>query len=60
MDLHHLRYIAAAARSGSLRAAANEFNVKQPIVSKRIKEVEDELGVRLFERSTAGARLTPP
>jgi DNA-binding transcriptional LysR family regulator len=58
MDLRHLRYIVAAARNGSFSAAANEFNVGQPIVSKRIKEVEDELGVRLFERSTAGARLT--
>jgi DNA-binding transcriptional LysR family regulator len=57
MDLRHLRYIVAAARNGSFRAAANELNVTQPIVSKR-KEVEDELGVRLFERSTAGARLT--
>jgi DNA-binding transcriptional LysR family regulator len=58
MDLRHLRYIVAAARNGSFSAAANEFNVRQPIVSKRIKEVEEELGVRLFERSTAGARLT--
>jgi DNA-binding transcriptional LysR family regulator len=58
MDLRHLRYIVAAARNGSFSAAANEFNVRQPIVSKRIKEIEEELGVRLFERSTAGARLT--
>jgi DNA-binding transcriptional LysR family regulator len=58
MDLRHLRYIVAAARNGSFSAAANEFNVRQPIVSKRIKEVEEELGVRLFERSTAGAQLT--
>ncbi len=60
MDLRHLRYIVASARCGSFSAAANEFNVRQPIVSKRIKEVEGKLGVRLFERSTAGARLTLP
>lgn len=59
MDLRHLRYIVASARNGSFSAAAHEFNVRQPIVSKRIKEVEDELGVMLFGRSTAGARLTP-
>jgi DNA-binding transcriptional LysR family regulator len=58
MDLRHLRYIVASVHYGSFSAAANEFNVRQPIVSKRVKEVEDELGVRLFERSTAGARLT--
>lgn len=54
-----MRYIVASARYGSFSAAAHEFNVRQPIVSKRIKEAEQELGVRLFERSTAGARLTP-
>lgn len=59
MDLRHLRYIVASARNGSFSAAAHEFNVRQPIVSKRIKEVEDELEVKLFVRSTAGARLTP-
>lgn len=58
MDLRHLRYIVATARNGSFSAAAYELNVRQPIVSKRIKEVEDELGVVLFVRSTAGARLT--
>lgn len=54
-----MRYIVAAARNGSFSAAANEFNVRQPIISKRIKEAEDELKVKLFVRSTAGARLTP-
>jgi DNA-binding transcriptional LysR family regulator len=59
LDLRHLRYIVASARNGSFSAAAHEFNVRQPIISKRIKEVEDELRVTLFGRSTAGARLTP-
>ncbi len=60
MDLRHLRYIVASARNGSFSAAGLELNVRQPIVSKRIKEVEEELGgVALFDRSTAGARLTP-
>jgi len=60
MDLRHLRYIVASARNGSFSAAAAyEFNVRQPIVSKRIKEAEVELKVKLFDRSTAGARLTP-
>lgn len=59
MDLRHLRYIVASARNGSFSAAAYEFNVRQPIISKRIKEAEAELQVTLFIRSTAGARLTP-
>lgn len=59
MDLRHLRFIVASARNGSFSAAAHEFNVRQPIVSKRIKQVEEELKVQLFDRTTAGARLTP-
>lgn len=59
MELRHLRYIVASARNGSFSAAAHEFNVRQPIISKRIKEAEDELRVTLFGRSTAGAHLTP-
>jgi DNA-binding transcriptional LysR family regulator len=59
VELRHLRYIVASARNGSFSAAAYEFNVRQPIISKRIKEAEDELHVALFFRSTAGARLTP-
>ena len=59
VELRHLQYIVASARNGSFSAAANELNVRQPIVSKRIKRLEDELGVILFDRSTSGARLTP-
>ncbi|MBN8931424.1 MAG: LysR family transcriptional regulator [Rhizobium pusense] len=59
MELRHLQYIVASARNGSFSAAANELNVRQPIVSKRIKEVEDELGIPLFDRASTGARLTP-
>ena len=58
MDLRHLRYIIASARNGSFSAAAQELNVRQPIVSKRVKEVEDEFGVCLFDRSKSGASLT--
>lgn len=59
MDLRHLHYIVVSARNGSFTAAANELNVRQPIVSKRVKEVEEELGVALFDRASTGARLTP-
>lgn len=59
MEIRHLRYIIASARNGSFSAAAHELNVRQPIVSKRIKEVEDEFDTQLFDRSTSGARLTP-
>jgi len=59
MDLRHLRYVVAAARNGSFSAAGHELNVRQPIISKRIRALEDELGVSLFDRATSGAWLTP-
>lgn len=59
MDLRHFRYVVAAARNGSFSAAGHELNVRQPIISKRIRALEDELGVFLFDRATSSARLTP-
>ncbi|WP_223252478.1 LysR family transcriptional regulator [Paracoccus mutanolyticus] len=59
MNLRHLRFVVATARNGSFSAAALELKVQQPIVSRRIRELEEELGVALFDRSTAGAKLTP-
>ncbi|ASY73852.1 helix-turn-helix domain-containing protein [Sinorhizobium fredii] len=59
MDLRHLRYVVAAARNGSFSAAGHELNVRQAIISKRIRELEDELGIFLFDRATSGARLPP-
>lgn len=48
----------AAARSGSCGAAAREFNVTQPSISRNIAQLEEQLGVRLFVRSPAGLTLT--
>lgn len=59
MEIAHLRYVVAAADHSSFRRAAAALNITQPTLSKRIREVEDRLGVLLFERSTGGAALTP-
>ncbi len=59
MDLRHLRCVVVAARNTNFNAAGHELNVRQPIISKRIRELEDELGVFLFDRAISGARLTP-
>lgn len=59
VDVPHLRYVAAAAEHRSFRRAATALNVTQPTLSKRIRELEDRLGVLLFERSPGGACLTP-
>jgi DNA-binding transcriptional LysR family regulator len=55
----HLRYVVAAADHSSFRRAATALNITQPTLSKRIRELEDGLGVLLFARSTGGAELTP-
>lgn len=49
----------AAARTGSFSAAAREFNVTQPSISRSVAQLEDQLGVRLFQRTPQGITLTP-
>ncbi|MQY42611.1 LysR family transcriptional regulator [Epibacterium sp. SM1969] len=49
----------AAVRHGTLSAAAQELNVSQPAVSRRIAALEQDLGCRLFDRSHRPVRLTP-
>lgn len=49
----------AAARAGSFTAAAAEFNVTQPSVSRSIAQLEAALGLKLFTRGARGLTLTP-
>src|SRR5271168_530934 len=49
----------AAARAGTCSAAAREFNLTQPSVSRNIAQLERHLGVALFTRSPVGLELTP-
>ncbi|WP_405142078.1 LysR family transcriptional regulator [Sphaerisporangium sp. NBC_01403] len=58
MDLRQLRYFRAIARTRSFStAAAGEF-VVQSALSQQIRKLEDELGIKLFERTTRSVRLT--
>lgn len=54
-----LRYFAAVAQEGNLTRAAERLFVSQPALTKQIRQLESQLGVRLFTRSRAGMRLTP-
>lgn len=58
IGISHLRYFIVSAERGSFRRAATMLNVSQPTLSKRIRELEEHLGVSLFLRSTVGAQLT--
>ena len=59
MELRHLRYYVGVAEALSFRAAAENLHVSAPALSKQIKELEGELGVRLLDRDTQRVRLTP-
>lgn len=58
IDLGHLAYVVAAAEQRSFSRAAGRFNVKQSTLSQKVARLEDQLGFRLFERTTRGARPT--
>ena len=59
MDVTDLKVVDAVARHGSMKKAASELNTVQSNVSARIRSLEDELGVALFQRSARGVQVTP-
>ena len=58
MDLRDLRYFVVIADCGSILAASEQLHIAQPSLSIRIKGLEQELGVSLFERRPRGVTLT--
>lgn len=59
MELYQLRTFVAVAREGRLSRAAESLFTSQPAVSAQIKALEEEFGLKLFERSASGMTPTP-
>lgn len=58
MELRVLRYFLEVAREENVTHAAQRLHVSQPTLSRQIKELEDELGKKLFTRSNYSIKLT--
>jgi DNA-binding transcriptional LysR family regulator len=58
MELRHLRYFVAVAEHKSIRLASERIHVTQPAVSRQIHDLEEELGLELFDRHPRGLTLT--
>lgn len=59
MDVKDMRYFLAIVEEGSINAAARQLHIAQPPLSRQMKQLEEELGVQLFERGKRKVQLTP-
>lgn len=54
IEHRHLRYAITAAELGSFRQTGIKFNIRQSAISRRIRDLENQLGATLFDRTTSG------
>ncbi|HWR44602.1 LysR family transcriptional regulator [Sporomusa sp.] len=58
MDIRDMRYFYAIIEEGNISSASKRLNIAQPAISRQMKQLEDSLGVQLFERGSRRIRLT--
>lgn len=59
INIRHLEYFTKVAKLGSINKAAQALYISQPYLGKIMHDLEENLGVRLFNRSRSGVTLTP-
>ena len=58
MNINQIKYVLAVANSSSMREASTRLYIPQPALSASIHELEEELGILIFERTNKGISLT--
>ena len=58
MTILQLKYVITIANSSSMREAASKLYVSQPALSATIRELEQELNIKIFERNNKGINVT--
>ena len=59
MKIQHLEYVLAIAQEGSITKAAKKLYQAQPNISIALKELEESLGIQIFQRTQSGMITTP-
>ena len=59
MNIMHLKYAVEVAKTGSISKAAEQLLMGQPNLSRAIRELEESIGITIFDRSAKGIKVTP-